>query len=117
MDPFDPTGLSFAARYENLLLPKLNEISQMLIARMHTYMKVFHLQGGVTRYKGKRFVFRFVIFNVRQSLNQNVLSLGSVLNVEQDMINGGTVNELPNMQKGIPCFVVRRGRNQDSVNN
>ena len=78
-------------------------------------MKVFRLQGGGTRYEGKRFVFRFVIFNVRQLLNQNVLSLGSVLNVEQDI--NGTVNELPNMPKDIPCFVVRRGRNQDSVNN
>ena len=116
MDPFVPTDLSFAARYEYLLLPKLNEISQMLIAPVHTYMKVFRLQGGGTRYEGKRFVFRFMIFKVHQLLNQNVLSLGSVLNVEQD-INAGIVNELPNMPKDIPCFVVRRGRNQDSVNN
>ena len=78
-------------------------------------MKVFRLQGGGTRYEGKRFVFRFVIFKVHQLLNQNVLSLGSVLNVEQDI--NGIVNELPNMPKDIPCFVVRRGRNQDSVNN
>ena len=56
MDPFNPIDLSFAARYEYLLLPKLNEISQMLIARVHTYMKVFRLQGGGTRYEGKHFV-------------------------------------------------------------
>ncbi len=54
MDPFDPSGLSQSARYEYLLLPKLNEISQMLIARVHTYMKVFRLQGGGTRYEGMK---------------------------------------------------------------
>ena len=57
MDPLDPNHIPFHARYEYLLLPKLNEISQMLIARVYTYMKVFRIQGGGTRYEGKHYVY------------------------------------------------------------
>ena len=71
MDPFVPTDLSFAARYKYLLLPKLNEISQMLIAPVHTYMKVFRLQGGGTRYEGKHFV------NLISEINYNHITLNT----------------------------------------
>ena len=71
MDPFNPIDLSFAARYEYLLLPKLNEISQMLIARVHTYMKVFRLQGGGTWYEGKHFV------NLISEINYNHITLNT----------------------------------------
>ena len=65
-----------------LKLPKLNDISQMLIAQVHPFMRVYRLEGGGVGYKGQ------------------------VLNVEQDISN--LVQELPLLPEEVPCFLVRK---------
>ena len=62
--------------------PKLNDISQMLIAQVHPFMRVYRLEGGGVGYKGQ------------------------VLNVEQDISN--LVQELPLLPEEVPYFLVRK---------
>ena len=52
-----------------LKLPKLNDVSQMLIAQVHPFMRVYRLEGGGVGFKGQ------------------------ILNVEQDISN--LVREIP----------------------
>ena len=68
--------------YLHLLLPKLNEIEQMLIARIHPFMRVFRLHGGAVGYKGQ------------------------ILNVQQDITE--LTQQLPLLPSEIPCFIVRK---------
>ena len=63
-------------------LPKLNDVEQMLIAKVQPYMRIVHLQGGGIGYQG------------------------SILNVEQDI--SGICNVLPNLPQEIPLFFVRK---------
>ena len=70
-----------------LRLPKLNDISQMLIAQVHPFMRVYRLEGGGVGYKGQ------------------------ILNVEQDISN--LVQELPLLPQEAPCFLVCKS-NQSS---
>ena len=68
--------------YLHLLLPKLNEIEQMLIARIHPFMRVFRLHGGAVGYKGQ------------------------ILNVQQDITE--LMQQLPLLPSEIPCFIVQK---------
>ena len=72
MDPF--------VRFDHLKLPKLNDIEQMLIAKVQPYMRIIWLEGGGVGYKG------------------------SILNVEQDISEICSV--LPNFPEDIPVFLL-----------
>ena len=65
-----------------LKLPKLNDVSQMLIAQVHSFMCVYRLEGGGVGFKGQ------------------------ILNVEQDISN--LVRDLPLLPEEVPCFLVRK---------
>ena len=68
-------------RIDHLKLPrKLNDIEQMLIAKVQPYMRIVRLQGGGVGYQG------------------------SILNVEQDISE--ICNMLPNLPQDIPVFFV-----------
>ena len=75
---------------EHLKLPKLNDIEQMLIARVQPYMRIVRLQGGGVGYQG------------------------SILNVEQDISE--VCNVLPHLPQDIPVFFVRKPVRSSSSN-
>ncbi len=67
---------------EHLKISKLNNIEQMLIATVHSFIQVHCIEGGGIGYKGQ------------------------VLNVEQDV--DFLVDQLLLLPNEIPCFIVRK---------
>ena len=76
MDP-DPESTKIM-----LLLPKLTDIEEMFIARVHVVMKVYRLSKGVAGCQG------------------------NMLNVEQDVVP--VFNKLPLLPENLPTFVARK---------
>ena len=68
--------------YKHLLLPKLNSIEEMLIARVHPFMRVYRLESGVLGYKG------------------------GIANLEQDTLS--FINQLPSLPSEVPVFIIRK---------
>lgn len=69
-------------RYDHLRLPKLNTVEEMIIARVHPFMRVYRLSGGVAGYKG------------------------SVCSFEQDLLS--FIDNLPNLPANLPILIVRK---------
>ena len=67
---------------DHMLLPQLSHIEEMIIARLHPFMRVYRLQGGQLGYKG------------------------SVANLEQATCE--FVSLLPLLPHELPCLIVRK---------
>lgn len=75
-------GMDPWPRYDHLLLPKLNPVEEMIIARIHPFMRVYRLSGGTAGYKG------------------------SICSFEQDVIS--FIRNLPNLPSDLPLMIVRK---------
>ena len=101
-------------KLDHLKLPKLNDIEQMLISKVHSYMRVYRLQGKfiLSMYSfTKLLVLTICVFFEKGG--GGVGYKGQILNIEQDI--SSIAKQLPLMLDEIPCFLVRKS-NQSSAN-
>ena len=71
-------------RFDHLFLPKLNTVEEMLIARVHPFMRVYRLSSGTTGYRG------------------------GVANMQQD--TQGFIQDIPCRPQDLPIFIVKKSR-------
>ena len=102
-------------KLDHLKLPKLNDIEQMLISKVHSYMRVYRLQGKLIFYCVLIYktcvCLQYVLFFEKGG--GGVGYKGQILNIEQDI--SSIAKQLPLMPDEIPCFLVRKS-NQSSAN-